>query len=192
VRAVGELVVVAPARLVAARVRRVLLGVLGGESDVAFVLLPLEHPALEVRVLFEEPRVFLLAEDHPLADRPALTLEDLRDVPCIGLAGADEDPLVRAWVDFWTAAVLPDGSRRRVAAIIRDIDEWLEATAAGVGVNPTSASVVRQYARPGLRAVPGPELAPARHAVVWARDRPDPAVAAFVEVALAVAARADA
>jgi DNA-binding transcriptional LysR family regulator len=158
-------------------------GVLAGDTDAALVLLPLSHPRLEVRVLFSEPRVFLLPDDHPLAEREELTLEALREVPCIELTGADDDPRLRAWVDFWTAAVLPDGSRRPVGAVVGDIDEWLEATAAGLGVNPTSASVVRFYSRPGLRAVPGPALAPAQHAVIWARERTDPRVAALVEVA---------
>jgi LysR family hydrogen peroxide-inducible transcriptional activator len=50
-----------------------------GELDVGILALPVEHPGLEARELYREPFVVALPEHHPLAERSALRLADLKD-----------------------------------------------------------------------------------------------------------------
>ena len=55
-----------------------------GELDIAFVRLPCESSkAFELKILDREPMVAVLHCDHPLAERGALTLEQLQDTPVV-------------------------------------------------------------------------------------------------------------
>ena len=54
---------------------------LAGESDLAFVRLPVDAEGLHVIPLWEEVAVAVLPKDHPLADADALELGDLAEEP---------------------------------------------------------------------------------------------------------------
>ena len=54
---------------------------LAGESDLAFVRLPVDAAGLHVIPLWEEVAVAVLPKDHPLADADALELGDLAEEP---------------------------------------------------------------------------------------------------------------
>jgi DNA-binding transcriptional LysR family regulator len=55
-----------------------------GELDIAFVRLPCESSkAFELKILDREPMVVVLHCDHPLAERGALTLDQLQDTPVV-------------------------------------------------------------------------------------------------------------
>lgn len=94
---------------------------LAGESDLAFVRLPVEAEGLHVIPLWEEVAVAVLPKDHPLADADALELGDLAEEP---RAPEQDDPamtleLVAAGTGW---AVLPHSlarlhHRRDVVAI---------------------------------------------------------------------------
>ncbi len=62
--------------------------VLEGELDWAVVSLPLFEPNLEVTSLFTEPLLIAISSDHPLAQLPKITLQDLRDQNFILAGGA--------------------------------------------------------------------------------------------------------
>jgi LysR family hydrogen peroxide-inducible transcriptional activator len=49
-----------------------------GELDAALLALPIDADGLRVSVLFEEPFVLAVPEDHPLAKKDSVTTEDLR------------------------------------------------------------------------------------------------------------------
>ena len=49
-----------------------------GELDAALLALPIADEGLRVAVLFEEPFVLAVPEDHPLASKKTVTTEDLR------------------------------------------------------------------------------------------------------------------
>ncbi|MDX1554556.1 MAG: LysR substrate-binding domain-containing protein [Xanthomonadales bacterium] len=49
-----------------------------GTLDAALLALPIEDEGLTVSVLFEEPFVLAIPEDHPLAGQASVTTEDLR------------------------------------------------------------------------------------------------------------------
>jgi DNA-binding transcriptional LysR family regulator len=54
---------------------------MAGESDLAFVRLPVEAEGLHVIPLWEEVAVAVLPKDHPLAEADALELGDLAEEP---------------------------------------------------------------------------------------------------------------
>ncbi len=55
------------------------LGLATSHLDVALLNLPVDDPELDVRALFDEERVLVVPDGHPLVDRGALSLEDLAD-----------------------------------------------------------------------------------------------------------------
>ena len=48
-----------------------------GELDAALLALPINDEGLEVETLFEEPFVLAIPGQHPLAERPHITIDDL-------------------------------------------------------------------------------------------------------------------
>lgn len=164
-------------------------GLADASVDAAFLWLPVPHPAVCSQPLFAEPRVVLLARDHPLAGRPEIGTGDLVDVPCIVARDADHDEVLAAWSDFHSARVRRDGTSRPIGAAVRNAEEELEAVAAGRGARPVPASTLAFFAHPGITAVPAPTLPPATCAVAWRQDADGPAVRALVETAHALGAR---
>ena len=49
-----------------------------GDLDAALLALPIDHDGLEVEILFSEPFVLAVPDDHPLASRTRVSPEDLR------------------------------------------------------------------------------------------------------------------
>lgn len=56
-------------------------GLESGETDIAFVWLPIPHPQIETEPLFEEPRYFIVANNHRLAGRRNIRREEVEDEP---------------------------------------------------------------------------------------------------------------
>jgi LysR family hydrogen peroxide-inducible transcriptional activator len=55
------------------------LGLTSTHLDVALLNLPVDDPELHVRPLFDEERVLVVPDGHPLVDRSPVSLEDLAD-----------------------------------------------------------------------------------------------------------------
>jgi DNA-binding transcriptional LysR family regulator len=146
-------------------------GLAARDVDVAIVRLPLPaQQELEVVPLLDEPRVVVLAEDHPLADSILLTPDELRD-----------DPVV--------------AGPRPVAIRVRDatephantLESWLSLIAAGRGIGVAPASTARLHARPGLRFVALAGVADTTLAIAHWPEVSAPAVREFVGLARSVA-----
>ncbi len=56
---------------------------LKGSLDVAILALPIEDPRLQVEPLFRESLLVALPPDHPLAEKPSLTLSQVRQEPFV-------------------------------------------------------------------------------------------------------------
>lgn len=54
-----------------------------GKLDAGILALPVPDEGFEKRELFEEPFVLALPRDHPLAGKPGLTLDDLKEGPVL-------------------------------------------------------------------------------------------------------------
>lgn len=105
-------------------------GLADGETDVAFVWLPLPDPERYAwTVLAEEPRLVALPDTHPLAAHPEIDFADLVDEPFLALP-----PSAGPLRDFWLALEERAGRPPRVAAEIAGTEETYEALVAGLGI----------------------------------------------------------
>jgi DNA-binding transcriptional LysR family regulator len=158
-------------------------GLESGETDVALVWLPIEHPQIETERLFEEPRYFIVANDHRLARRRSIRREDVEDEPFFtwpeswGLS-----PTAMAWGDFFQLEPRLDGTRRVSGAEVHDEDEWLDALVRGRAISTAPASAKTYYAWPGIKFIRAQGIEPAIVAVAWRRDENKPLVTNFLEI----------
>jgi DNA-binding transcriptional LysR family regulator len=162
-------------------------GLLDHSTDVAFVRPPIDAPGLCLEILAAEPRVFVLAADHPLARRDYLRLADVAGLPWIAAEQATDgcDPV--RWRDDWLVSPRPAGDQPIVGAVAGTIDEWRELVVAGLGISLCPASAETFHARPGLAFVASRDVPSATLCVAWRADDTTPAVHRFVEVVTAAA-----
>jgi DNA-binding transcriptional LysR family regulator len=158
-------------------------GLRGGPADVAILYGEFEHEGIELRPLFAEPRGVALTADHPLAARPALTIEEFIREPLIEVPVRD-----RVWSDFWTAASHRNGAPPQIGASVTTLDGLMEAIAAGLGVAITVAPAVEMLgAAAGVVFRTVPDLSPLQFWVARRAEDERPDVTAFVEAATALA-----
>ncbi|GAA3177075.1 MULTISPECIES: LysR family transcriptional regulator [Streptomyces] len=138
-----------------------LAGLESGEADVVVVRGALPRgAAVRTAVLLHEPRVAALARTAapgatgPGSDADTEALRALarrRVLDWTELAGL---PLVVNTVTGSTGPQLwPEGRRPRLACTAGNVDEWLEAVAAGHGVGVAPESLARRHTHPGIRYV---------------------------------------
>jgi DNA-binding transcriptional LysR family regulator len=151
----------------------VLEWLLTGAVDVGTVAAA--HPALAVTPLATDRMVAVLATGHPLADLPSVAVADLAREPFVMSAGGCA-PLIEA-------IACRAGVRLRTHYEVRDSASVVAMVAERLGV-----TIMPELALPasagGVRALP---LAPAEERRIGlalpADARPQPAAAAFVELA---------
>jgi DNA-binding transcriptional LysR family regulator len=150
-------------------------------TDVALVWIPFTTEGLVCEPLFEDPRMAVLAADHPLAERAELEPRDLVDEPIVWVD--DMDPVAR---DFWTLADYRAGEAPRIGARVTGFEDLFAAVRAGRAVAACPSSVVGglPFADIVVRSVR--DLAPAQVAVCRRGDDENPAADAFVRTALAL------
>lgn len=149
--------------------------------DVALLHLPFEAPHLEFVPLFTEPRYATLPHTHRLAERPAISLADLR-----GERFVPHRPSVpRPWAQYWSCA--GDDGRAGATSGISSITEGLHAVAYGKFVDTAPASGIRFFRHPGVRFVKLLDATPATAAVVARRNCANPHTRRFLELARHVA-----
>ena len=68
-----------------------------GRVDVAFLWPPYAEPGLRFLELSQEPRLLGVASHHPLADRDAVSLDDILDLPFPGFHPASSG----GWFESW-------------------------------------------------------------------------------------------
>ncbi|MCQ4129106.1 LysR substrate-binding domain-containing protein [Rhodococcus erythropolis] len=155
-------------------------GLRSGETDVAFLRLPIDMSDLNTEVLFTEPLVIGMTTSHPLAAQSSVRLSDLQD-QVISAPFTDD----ASWRAFWTLRDLGVDDEDILPRIGREtatMDEELDNAAAGLTLS-VSVSSMNRFARRAslvyrkLDHVPGSKLC-----IGW-RGRPTPLVEAFVAVA---------
>jgi DNA-binding transcriptional LysR family regulator len=117
-----------------------------GELDLALVILPVRQPVLETRPIHQERLVLAVSPEHPLAERRALALADLRTVPFVMFR---EGYSLR---DVTVAACRRLGYEPLVAAEAGEMDSVLRLVAVGLGVAIVPEMVVEPAV--GLVTVP--------------------------------------
>ncbi|MGW7367732.1 LysR family transcriptional regulator [Streptomyces sp. NPDC054841] len=132
--------------------------------DAVVARLPFPTDGLDVRALYDEPRVLVVARDHRLAGKESVTLDDITDEPLPRLRRSD--PLVNA---FWRIDPRPDGRPAPGGPLVESVEDKFELIAAGQAV-AVSAHVHTHTLRPDLTTVPLEGVEPS-HVVLATRDR---------------------
>lgn len=125
--------------------------------------------AIEVEPLLKEPMVAIVAEDHPLAERPEVSLADLADQPLVSLAHA----LVPGLIDKQMATFHEHGLYPTQVQDAPDPFALFSLIGAGVGVGIHMASFSNMRHR-GVTFLPieGDPLT-ATLLMLWRRDDDD-------------------
>src|SRR5262249_38199140 len=79
---------------------------------------------LDVTILYDEPRVVIVAVDHRLAGRQSVTIDDIADEPIPKFQ--DCDP---AWNAFWRIDPRPGGRPAPDDPLFETLEDWLEPVA---------------------------------------------------------------
>lgn len=121
-----------------------------GEVDCAFVVdggTP-KTPEFEAIPLWQEDRVVVLSQDHPLAAYESLKPQDLQGETLLSIQDADTSKR-------WLAGVTQGHSvPLNVVNVAQNFEEILEMCSAGLGINIAGEFAAGTYNRPGLCFVP--------------------------------------
>jgi LysR family hydrogen peroxide-inducible transcriptional activator len=135
-----------------------------GELDAGLLALPINDDGLEMEVLFDEPFVVAVPDEHPLAKQPEISLADLEDAELLLL---EEGHCLREHALEVCALA---GARERVDFHATSMETLRQMVAAGVGVTLMPLLAVKPpIAKTGNVAIrPFAEPVPSRTiALVW-------------------------
>lgn len=153
-------------------------GLADGETDVAFVWLPLpDEERYAWTVVAEEARLLALPESHPLAARAELGFTDLLDEPFLALPAS-----AGRLRDHWLALDARAGRPPRIGAEVSGAEETYEALVAGLGVCLVAAGNAPLITLGGVVTRPVRGIGPSRYALAWRReDEHRPLVRAYAQ-----------
>ncbi|GLZ06096.1 LysR family transcriptional regulator [Actinomadura sp. NBRC 104412] len=146
--------------------------------DAAVTRLPIGTDGLDVTVLYGEPRVVLVALDHHLAEKEAISLDDIADEPIPRWS----DP---EWNAFWRIDPRPDGSSPPDGPLVEAMDDKLEIIAAGQAIAIVSAGLHAETLRDDLTTIPLKDVEPSHVVLATRTGDPNPLVTTFRETAQA-------
>ena len=155
-------------------------GLADASVDVAFIFGPPPVPGLSAIKLVQEDRVLAIRPEHALAQRAAVSSEELRDLPWLRVP-APRGP----WPVFWFRTE----GEGPVGPVIKTADEWVAAIEAGRGVGFTMPTVMQNFTTARISVIPVEGLPPAEVLLAWRPDRFEPVVQAFVAAARQAAPR---
>lgn len=160
-------------------------GLATGLADVALVRPPISLSGVEHETLFVEPRVLVVAESHPLAERSEVSLAEILEVPLV-VAKCDD----RDWNDFWLLNEFRDEPVTGLHGEVVSTFEELEIVASGRACSVVPAGVCRYLPSSRLCFIRAPDIPPSPCAVAWRADRTNnPLVRQFVAGAQVVKER---
>jgi DNA-binding transcriptional LysR family regulator len=155
-------------------------GLHDGQTDVAFLWLPIDAGGVAYQVLAVEDRVLAISTRHPLAKQPRVRFADIVDEPFVALP-----PSAGILRDFWLAADERAGRPANVVAEVASADETFELVASGAAVHLLASGNATIYVRPGVTCVPIEGVAPAEFAIGWRHGDRRRAVRAFIQACTA-------
>ena len=118
--------------------------------DAVVTRLPFPTDQLNVTVLYDEPRVLVVALDHRLAGKESVTLDDIAGEPLPRVRQSDP-----VWSAFWRIDPRPDGSPAPEGPVVEAVEDKLEVIASGqaypegIVVDPASVYFVDNGAKGG-------------------------------------------
>jgi DNA-binding transcriptional LysR family regulator len=134
-------------------------------------------PGLRIECIAEEQPMAGVPSDHPLATRPFIRLQQLKDEGFI-LTSRENAPSYRSWLARlcqrvgFTPKVVQEVDRARTA---------VQYVAAGFGISIFGEHITRQPA-PGVKFIPiRPCSQKIRYGIAWRKERFDPLIQRFIE-----------
>jgi DNA-binding transcriptional LysR family regulator len=150
-----------------------------GEVDLTAIRFPLRQPDLVVGpVLTTDRRALAVADDHPLAGRSTVCVEDLGDYEVAAGTPAIPQELIDALLPRTTPSGRPI-ARRMVSGAV----QTLALVARGEIVHATVESLPDYMSYPGITYIPIVDLPPCDAGLVWRATEESPAIRAFAAVA---------
>jgi DNA-binding transcriptional LysR family regulator len=155
------------------RVDDPLAGLGDGRSDIAFLPMSPDDPSIETAIVAQEARVAAIPADHPLARRRSLRLRNLRGEKLVinVVSGTTR-------IDLW-----PPGEEPRAIVEVGNVEEWLQAIAAGRGIGMTPAATARLYRHPQISYRPIVDAPPVEIVMAWPAGAAHPLKGRFVAAA---------
>ncbi|MFD6953575.1 LysR family transcriptional regulator [Nocardiopsis sp. TSRI0078] len=143
-----------------------------GEVDAAVVLLPVRERDLVVGAVFSrQPQRLALPEDHPLASRSVIGVEDMARVPLIPVRRAPD-----YWLRVHSPTVTPLGRTIHHEQAVDTLREGLSQVAAGRGAMLLCGDTADHGDRDGVVLVPVSGLPESSLGLVWPRGDRNPGV----------------
>jgi DNA-binding transcriptional LysR family regulator len=151
-----------------------------GDVDMTAIRFPVRQPDLVVGpVLTTDERALAVADDHPLAGRSSVRIEDLADYEVAVPAGAVPQELIDALIPRTTPSGRPIARRPVTGGSV----QTLAMVARGEIVHATVASLPDYMSYPGITYIPFDDLPPCDAGLVWRASDETPAIRAFAAVA---------
>lgn len=152
-------------------------GLRAGLVDVALTRLPFDDSGIATLTLRSDPVGVLLRADDPLAPRPSLCRDDLRQRRWFRFPDGT-DPV---WRDFWGGP--PDGGRQHPGPVVATVRECVQSVLwnGTVGLIPLTGQALPD----GLVAVRLAGTPPSELVVAWGSGDSSPLVRSFVRAAAA-------
>lgn len=151
-------------------------------TDAAFVWLPLPQPPYRWVTVAREPRLVALPNDHHLAARRSVSMDELVDEPFLALPES-----AGALRDYWLALDARGGRPVRISAEINDTEETYEAVAGGIGVCLLAAGNAPIFARGDVTMLPVRDLSPSELVLAWNERHCPPLLETFAALCRQVA-----
>ncbi|MGY2092820.1 LysR family transcriptional regulator [Nocardia gipuzkoensis] len=153
-----------------------------GRVDLALIGSPHQGLGLDTEPLMSEPRLAVLPVNHPLADRPTLSVTDLADYPMPVWRHASPDER-----DYWAGrdCVLTD--QPITGPSIQDSSQLIEVIALGQAVALVPQSVAERNQRPDVTYRPVIDASPYLISLAWAAGAHNRWIADFVRTATELA-----
>jgi DNA-binding transcriptional LysR family regulator len=161
-----------------------------GDVDLSLLRPPYgsdELAGIDLVELWSERRVAVVPAGHRMADRDAISFDDLAGETFVRVP----DAVSPTWRAYWQVAERRTSGQVSHLAdeVVDSVEEMLTVVAARRAISLTHESVGRFYARPTVRFVPVVDISPSTLALGWRADDRTPAVRDFVAAALSVVDR---
>ncbi|WP_240798622.1 LysR family transcriptional regulator [Streptomyces sp. H23] len=135
-----------------------------GSVDVATAWLPVREPDLTVGpVIVTEPLLLMVADDHPLTRRDAVSMEDLADWPLPHSA----TPIPEYWQQTLVPTHTPGGRPTRRGPKVSSFQELAAVVVAGGAISLVHGDAARYYQWRGLRYLRPYDAPTASWALIW-------------------------
>ena len=149
------------------------------ESDAALIWFAPSAPGLASQAIRTSPLVVAMAENHPLSERPELTVADVLDETFPGIVDWC-DPV---WLGYWGLDAYRRAPARRSDDAAVTPEEVASIVASGRAITTVPALVAVPFAHLGIKAIPLVDADPAVLTLVWPQGAAAPLVAELAEMA---------